>query len=199
MTHVFPRSLVDLFSTPWDSDPAYISLKRSLITYHSLLKSSRLTNGALASLPLPRTKRTSNPKNTLPIPGRLSTILPLLRETFSVLIRLPLFLVPLLVHLPAYYVTRWVGDKSARDEETMAQNKLVVGLFVFLAIYSFWFWIIFALFRSTPIGAVVAAITIWGMEFYHGRLIDDNYLRCILPFRLNEAAQADHWYPHSQS
>jgi glycerol-3-phosphate O-acyltransferase/dihydroxyacetone phosphate acyltransferase len=171
--------LVDLFSTPWDSDPAFISLKRALITYHSLLKSSSLTNGALASLPLPRTKRVPNSKNALPIPGRLATIFPLLRETFSVLIRLPLFLVPLLVHLPIYYVTRWVGDRSALDEESMAQNKLVVGLLSFLAIYSFWFWIIFALFRSTPIGAVVAAITIWGIEFYHGRLIDDNYLRYV--------------------
>jgi len=170
-------SLVDLFSTPWDADPAYVSLKRALITYHSLLKSSDLTNAALASLPLPRVKRSPNSKNAIPIPSRLSTILPLLRETFGVLISLPLFLVPLLVHLPIYYVTRWVGNKSVREEETMAQNKLVVGLIALFAIYSFWFWIIFALFLGTPIGAFIAIITIWGLEFYHGRLIDDNYLR----------------------
>ena len=171
------HSLVDLFSTPWDSDPSFISLKKAMITYHSLLKSSRLTNGALATLPLPRTKRTANSKGPLPIPSRLSTVLPLLRETFNVLIRLPLFLVPLLIHLPIYYLTRWIGDRSAREEETMAQNKLVVGLFAVFGIYTFWFWIIFALFWSTPMGALIAFVTICALEYYHGRLIDDNYLR----------------------
>lgn len=166
---------MDLFSTPLDSDPAFISLKRALITYHSLLKSSRLTNGALATLPLPRTKRDS--KGSLPIPSRLSTVLPLLHETFNVLIRLPLFFVPLLVHLPIYYLTRWVGNRSAREEETMAQNKVVVGLFTLFTIYTFWFWIIFALFWQSSVGAVVGLVTIVSMEAYHGKLIDDNYLR----------------------
>ncbi|KIM26219.1 hypothetical protein M408DRAFT_330764 [Serendipita vermifera MAFF 305830] len=171
------QTLVDLFSTPWDSDPAFISLKRALITYHSLLKSSNLTNGALASLPLPRTKHAQGAKGPLPIPSRLSTVLPLLQETFNVLIRLPLFLVPLLVHWPIYSLTRWVGDRSSREEETMAQNKVVVGLAALFSIYTFWFWVIFALFWSTPMGAVVALITICAMEFYHSKLIDDNYIR----------------------
>ena len=102
---------------------------------------------------------------------------PLLRESVAVGIRLPIFLVPMLVHLPIYWVTQWVGEKSAHEEEAVAQNKAVVGLILCLAIYSVWFWVIWALFWATGVGAVIAALTVWAMASYHSKLIDDNYIR----------------------
>jgi glycerol-3-phosphate O-acyltransferase / dihydroxyacetone phosphate acyltransferase len=172
---MFLIRLVDLFSTPWDSDPSFISLKKALITYHSLLKSTHLTNATLSSLPLPTRKDVASAHNQLP--SRFSTVLPLLLETIAVLIRLPFFFVPLIIHIPIYYTTRWIGNKSAHEEESMAQNKVVVGLLMLFAIYGFWFCMIWMLFWMTPIGAIVAASTMWLLAFYHGKLIDDNYIR----------------------
>ncbi|CCA73592.1 related to glycerol-3-phosphate-acyltransferase-Laccaria bicolor [Serendipita indica DSM 11827] len=165
------QTLVDLFATPWDADPSFVALKKALITYHSLLKSTHLTNGALSTLPLSKRRSTDS------VPSRMSTIGPLLRESVAVGIRLPLFLVPMLVHLPIYWVTRWVGEKSAEDEEAVAQSKAVVGLILCLTIYSVWFWIISALFWATGLGFVIAALTVWAMASYHSKLIDDNYIR----------------------
>ncbi|KAG8812462.1 hypothetical protein FRB91_011427 [Serendipita sp. 411] len=167
------QTLVDAFSTPWDSDPEFVSLKRSLITYHSLLKSTHLTNGELSHLPLSKSRKSSSE----PVPPRLSTILPLLRESIAVLIRLPLFLVPLMINVPIYWMTRWVGEKAAVDEESVAQSKIVVGLVLFLVIHSFWFWVIWIFLAITPIGALIAAVSVWALATYHRRLIDDNYIR----------------------
>ncbi|KAG8813107.1 hypothetical protein FRC17_001671 [Serendipita sp. 399] len=168
------QTLVDVFSTPWDSDSEFVALKRSLITYYSLLKTTHLTNGELANLPLSQSRKASSES---PVPSRLSTILPLLRESIAVLIRLPLFLVPLMINLPIYWTTRWAGEKASVDEESIAQSKVVVGLVLFIAIHGFWFWIIWMCLAVTPIGALIAGTSVWGLATYHQKLIDDNYLR----------------------
>lgn len=70
-----------------------------------------------------------------------------------------------------------MAKRSEREEESVAQNKVVVGLFLLFGIYSFWFWAIWALFWLTPIGAIVAAATVYSMAVYFHSLIDDSYLR----------------------
>jgi len=173
----FYDSLVDLF-TSHSTDESYLELKRALMTYHSLLKTSHLTNETLALLPLPRNL---DPRRPTPFPSRITTFLVLIRDTLSALIRLPLFLVPLLVHLPIYTISRWVGKQSEVEEETMAQNKVVVGLLGLLGAYGTMFWFIWALLGGWWINGMVAACTVYVFGIYHVRLIDDNYLRYV-PF-----------------
>jgi len=125
------QTLVDLFSTP-DASPNFNSAKRNLLEYYSLLQSSHLTNSVLSSLPLPRSL---DPNIPAPVPSRLFTLIILVRDTISALIRLPFFLFPLLVHLPVYFMGR-LGAKLVQDEEeTQAQNKVVFGLLSLMLIY----------------------------------------------------------------
>ena len=171
----FYYRLVDLFASR-STNESYLELKRELITYHSLLKTTHLTNETLALLPLPRNL---DPRRPTPIPSRITTFLVLIRDTLSALLRLPLFLVPLLVHFPIYSISRWVGKQSEVEEETMAQNKLVVGLLGLLVAYGMMFWFIWALLGGWWINGLVAAFTVYGFGIYHVRLIDDNYLRYV--------------------
>ncbi|KAF5385969.1 hypothetical protein D9615_002530 [Tricholomella constricta] len=170
---VISQTLVDLFSTP-NATPNFNSAKRNLLEYYSLLQSSHLTNSVLSSLPLPRSL---DPNTPAPVPSRLYTILILIRDTISALIRLPFFLFPLIVHSPVYFMGR-LGAKLVKDEEeTQAQNKVVFGLLSLLLIYPAAFFFLWALLWYTPIGALLAAATVYLFANYHNRMIDDNYER----------------------
>ncbi|KAH8116623.1 hypothetical protein DFH11DRAFT_1829583 [Phellopilus nigrolimitatus] len=165
------QTLVDLFSTP-DATANMTHVRRRLLEYYSLLQSSKLTNSALSALPLPKTL---DPRRAEPLPSRLRTLLLLLRDTLSVLVRLPFFLFPLLVHLPAYLASRWAARLVEDEEETQAQNKVVIGLLLLVLIYPAAFFFLWALLWYTPIGALVAATIVWLFAVYHNKLIDDNY------------------------
>ncbi|THH02962.1 hypothetical protein EW145_g6650, partial [Phellinidium pouzarii] len=165
------QTLVDLFSTP-GATANMVHVKRRLLEYYSLLQSSRLTNSALSSLPLPKTL---DPRRAEPLPSRLRTLFLLLRDTLSVLVRLPFFLFPLVLHLPAYLAGRWAAGLVEDEEETQAQFKVVFGLLFLVMIYPAVFFFLWALFWYTPTGAVVAAVTVWLFAVYHVKLIDDNY------------------------
>ncbi|KAG5653047.1 hypothetical protein H0H81_002564 [Sphagnurus paluster] len=170
---VVSQTLVDLFSTP-NPSPNFNSAKRHLLEYYSLLQSSHLTNSVLSSLPLPRSL---DPNVPAPVPSRLLTILILIRDTISALIRLPFFLFPLIVHLPVYFMGR-LGARLVKDEEeTQAQNKVVFGLLSLMLIYPASFFFLWALFWFTPIGALLAAGTVYMLANYHNRMINDNYER----------------------
>ncbi|EJD02575.1 uncharacterized protein FOMMEDRAFT_122573 [Fomitiporia mediterranea MF3/22] len=165
------QTLVDLFSTP-DATTNTTQVKRRLLEYYSLLQSSKLNNSALSSLPLPKTL---DPRRPEPLPSRLRTLLVLWRDTLSVLVRLPFFLFPLLVHLPAYLASRAAARLVEDEEETQAQNKVVVGLILMIMIYPAAFLFLWALFWYTPVGAVVAATTVWLFAVYHVKMIDNVY------------------------
>lgn len=162
------RSLVDLFSTP-KATPNIAQVRRRLLEYYSLLQSSKLHNSALASLPL---SKTLDPRRAEPLPSRLRTLLILLRDTMSVLVRLPFFLFPLAVHLPAYLASQAAARLAEEEEETQAQNKVVFGLILLVLIYPAAFFFLWALFWYTPIGAVASAITVWLFAVYHVKMID---------------------------
>lgn len=169
-------SLVDLFTAPSPA-PDLEKVHTDLLTYYSLLESTKLTHAALIDLPLPRTLDPAVPSR---IPTRLATLSVLIRDTIACLIRLPFFLFPLLVHIPAYAMGR-VGARLVEDEEeTQAQNKIFFSLLSLGLIYPAMFFFLWALFWLTPAGFVVAGICVWAFALYHVRLIDDNYEQYVL-------------------
>lgn len=165
---------MDVFSTP-DVAPNFNSTKRSLLEYYSLLQSSHLTNSVLSTLPLPRTL---DPNTPATVPGRLFTILILIRDTISALIPLPLFIVPLIVHLPAYIMGRVGAKLVEHEEETQAQNKVAFGLLSLFLIYLASFFFLWALFGYTLVSALIAVCTVYMFAVYHTKMIDRKHL-CI--------------------
>lgn len=166
------QTLVDLFSTK-DVTVNYNSVRRHLLEYYSLLQSTHLTNSVLASLHLPATL---SPTRPTPLPSRLFTLSILIRDTLAVLIRLPIFFLPLLLHLPVYIMGRRAARLSEHEEETQAQNKVVVSLLLLLLIYPTTFWLLWAVLSYSSTGALVAALTVWAFAYYHTRLVNDNYV-----------------------
>ncbi|KAH8077503.1 glycerol-3-phosphate-acyltransferase [Cristinia sonorae] len=166
------QTLVDLFSTP-ELVPNFNSIKRNLLSYYSLLQSTHLTNSVLSSLPLPRTL---DPLRPIPLPSRLLTLSILVRDSLSSLVRLPLFVLPLLIHAPAYVVGKMAAKLVEDEEETQAQNKAVFGLFfVAVLVYPALFFFLWSCLRYTSTGALVAVGFLSLLAVYHNRLINDNY------------------------
>jgi hypothetical protein len=58
------------------------------------------------------------------------------------------------------------------EEETQAQNKVAFGLLSLLLIYPATFFFLWALLWYTPIGAVVAAVSVYLFAVHHNRTID---------------------------
>jgi glycerol-3-phosphate O-acyltransferase / dihydroxyacetone phosphate acyltransferase len=160
--------LVDLFSTP-DAAPNFPALRRSLLEYYSLLQSAQLTNSVLSSLPLPRTL---DPHQPVALPSRLFTLLVLIRDSLASLIRLPFFILPLIVHFPAYVMGQLGARLVIDEEETQAQNKVLCGMFLLMLIYPTAFLVMWAFLWFTPIGAILSATLVWLFAVYHNKLIN---------------------------
>ncbi|KAI0267041.1 glycerol-3-phosphate-acyltransferase [Gloeopeniophorella convolvens] len=165
------QTLVDLFSTP-NATPNFQAVRRSLLEYYSLLQSAQLTNSVLSSLPLPRTL---DPRQPVALPSRLFMILILIRDSLACLVRLPFFILPLIVHLPAYIMGQLGARLVIDEEETQAQNKVLFGMFLLMLIYPTAFLFMWAFLWFTPIGAILSASLVWLFAMYHNKLINDNY------------------------
>ena len=166
--------MVDLFSTK-DATANFNSVKRNLLEYYSLLQTTELTNSVLSALPLPRTL---DPDHPTPLPGRLRTLGVLIRDSISVLARLPFFIFPLIAHMPIYILGRLGARLVEHEEETQAQSKVLIGLlFLLLIIYPLAFWLLWALLLYTRTGAVLAAVTVWLFAMYHTKLINGEFFR----------------------
>ncbi|GJE90098.1 glycerol-3-phosphate-acyltransferase [Phanerochaete sordida] len=165
------QTLVDLFSTP-DLVPRFNATKKALLTYYSLLQSSNLTNTALSTLPLPLDL---DPNRPVALPSRLRTLSILVAETLAAVVRLPLFVVPLLVHAPAYAFAR-VGAKLVEDEEeTQAQNKVAFGLLLLMIVYTSIGIFVWSILSYTVVGALLATGFVFLFAWYHNSLIDEYY------------------------
>ncbi|KIJ18508.1 hypothetical protein PAXINDRAFT_167112 [Paxillus involutus ATCC 200175] len=169
---IISQTLVDLFSAN-DTTPNFASVRRRLLEYYSLLQSTHLTNSVLSSLPLPATL---SPRNPAPLPSRLLTLSILVSDTVAALVRLPFFFLPLLPHLPVYVMGRLAASLGEHEEESQAQNKVVIGLLLLMLIYPVTFWVLWAVFSYSSYGALLAAITVWAFAYYHTRLVNDNYM-----------------------
>lgn len=170
------NSLADLFSTT--SNESISSLKSLLVTYRQLLVSSRLSNASLTDIPLPQTL---DPNAKVSLPNRFSTLWLLIKDSLAAFIRLPVFFVPLIFHLPVYFVGT-LGARLVEDElETQAQMKIAFGLLLSFLTYPVMFFTFWAVFRQLPLGAAIAAGVVWLLGRYHAALIDENYeglVRC---------------------
>ncbi|ODN73335.1 hypothetical protein L202_07874 [Cryptococcus amylolentus CBS 6039] len=163
------QTLVDIFCTANEKIEA---LKDLLATYHRLLTSSRLSNSALAELSLPNQL---NPKSAVTLPNRFSTLWLLIKDSLNCLVRLPFFIVPMLIHLPVY-VVGILGARLAEDElETQAQTKITFGLILSFLTYPVLFFSLYAVLKQWTFGAVIAAVSVWMLGRYHSTLIDENY------------------------
>jgi glycerol-3-phosphate O-acyltransferase / dihydroxyacetone phosphate acyltransferase len=148
-------------------------VRRHLLEYYSLPQSSRLSNSVLSSLPLPNSL---DPHTPATLPSRLFTLLILLRDSISAASRLPFFLLPLLIHLPVYLMSRLGASFVEDEEETQAQNKVAFGLLSSLLIYPATFFFLWALFYYNPVGAFIAAFTVYSFASYHNKTIDGKYI-----------------------
>lgn len=149
--------------------PRFNATKKALLTYYSLLQSSHLTNSALSTLPLPLDL---DPNRPVTLPSRLRTLSVLVAESLTASVRLPLFLVPLVVHAPAYYFGR-LGAKLAEDEEeTQAQNKVVFGLLLLMIVYTSIGIFVWSMLSYTVTGALLATGFVFTFAWYHNSLID---------------------------
>ncbi|KAM5533716.1 hypothetical protein V8D89_012589, partial [Ganoderma adspersum] len=167
------QTLVDLFSTP-DLVPNMNAIKRHLLAYYSLLESTHLTNSVLSSLPLPATL---DPRQPVPLPSRLLTLSLLVRDSIALLLPLPFFIVPIVLHAPAYAMGYFGARLAEDEEETQAQNKVVFGLLLLLMIYPAAFFFVWAFLWYTPVGALVAGSFVFLFAMYHNRLINHSYDR----------------------
>ena len=105
----------------------------------------------------------------------------LIRDTLAVLIHLPFFLFPLIVHAPVYIIGRLGARLVEDEEETQAQNKVVFGLLLLLMIYPAAFFFLWALFMYTRIGALLAAVTVYMFAVYHNQMINGKLFYYIHP------------------
>jgi glycerol-3-phosphate O-acyltransferase/dihydroxyacetone phosphate acyltransferase len=94
------------------------------------------------------------------------------RDSISSLARLPFFLFPLIVHIPVYVMGRLGAQLVEDEEETQAQNKVVIGLLLLLLIYPAAFFFLWALFLYTPTGALLAGLTVYLFAVYHNKMIN---------------------------
>ncbi len=163
------QTLTDLFAT---EDERIDRLKATLVRYHQLLFSSRLSNSALTDLPLPKDL---DPAQPVPVPGRLRTLALLIKDTIVSSVQFPLFVIPFLFHLPVYAIGMFGASLAEDEEETRAQMKVFLGLFLSIVMYPFFFLFFLWLFWAVPLSFFMAAGAVWLLNKYHTALIDQNY------------------------
>ena len=81
--------------------------------------------------------------------------------------------------MPIYILGRLGARLVEHEEETQAQNKVVIGLLFLLFIYPLAFWLLWALLLYTRTGAVLAAVTVWLFAVYHTKLINGMFCQNI--------------------
>ncbi|KAJ9115588.1 hypothetical protein QFC20_000913 [Naganishia adeliensis] len=167
------QTLVDMFSPPTPIKQLQ-ELKDLLNKYNRLLVTAKLTNNELSDLPLPESLE---PSSTTPLPTKFSTAWLLLKDTISSAIRLPFFLIPMVVHLPIYVMARMGANIAKEEMETQAQMKVAFGLLFSLAVYPVIFFALWVLFGFTSVGALIAGVLVYGFNTSHRSMVDANYTR----------------------
>ena len=67
---------------------------------------------------------------------------------------------------------RLAAGLSEHEEESQAQNKVVIGLLLLMLIYPAAFWVLWAVLSFTSHGALVAGLSVWAFAYYHTRLVN---------------------------
>jgi hypothetical protein len=170
------NSLVDLFSPESQYAEYASSARKTLIAYENLLREQHFTGASLNALPMPSIL---DPQTVARPPDRLRTLWALIRATFSSVLFLPFFILPLLAHLPIYIIGKITQVYLNNDEpEAFAQNKIVFSLLVLIVfIFPITFFFTWAVFLFTPIGFLLALGWTVLFSIYHTKLVDRNYSR----------------------
>lgn len=164
------QMLVDFFADA-KPDSKKAALQALLLAYHHSLRLTHLTHYSLTGVPLPAALDPSIPHT---LPTRFRVAFSLLFSASASLIRLPLFIVPLIVHLPIYLITKY-SLRLSRMEEDHAQFKIALGLIFAILTYPTLFVFSWFVLFLTPIGGILALGFVWLFAVYHNTMIDDNY------------------------
>lgn len=151
-------------------------LKDLLNKYNNLLVTAKLTNNELSDLPLPESLE---PSRSTTLPTKFATIWLLIKDTISCVVRLPFFLVPMVVHLPIYVMARMGANIAKEELETQAQMKVAFGLLFSFAVYPVIFFALWVLLGFTALGGLIAAALVYGFNMSHKSLVDANYTQCV--------------------
>ena len=180
-------------------------VKAELLRLHDSLKELSLSNQALGNVPL---ARDLDPAKDVALPTRLGTLWNLIKDTIASAVRLPFFVLPLALHTPAYLAAKLtVRLVNPVEEESFAQNKIVIGLGLLVIIYPTLFFCVWVFLFMSPIGAMLAfglcvvslsflppvctpghpsltsgflggARSVWAFALYHVSLVDDVCIAC---------------------
>lgn len=74
-------------------------------------------------------------------------------------------------------MSRYGAKLAVDEEETQAQNKIAFGLLLTAISYGTLFWLIWAVFWLSPLGAVIGASAVYLLYTFYLRMIDDFYAR----------------------
>jgi hypothetical protein len=99
----------------------------------------------------------------------------LIKDTIVSSVQFPLFVIPFLFHLPVYAIGMFGASLAEDEEETRAQMKVFLGLFLSIVMYPFFFLFFLWLFWAVPLSFFMAAGAVWLLNKYHTALIDQNY------------------------
>lgn len=163
------QTLVNIFSNPSPS-PQLSALKTLLLAYQSTLQTTKLTHYTLSSVSLPSTLDPSIPH---PLPSRFRALRSIILLTISSALRLPFFIIPFIVHLPIYVISKY-SLRISKKEEDISQNKIMLGLILAVVTYSTLFVTAWMMLFLTPVGAFFAFGFTWLFVVYHNSIIDDN-------------------------
>lgn len=95
-------------------------LQKLLLEYAANLAKTGLSNNALGPRSLPSTM---DPEQSVRIPDRLTSLLYLVVDTCSSLLRFPFFFLPLVLHLPLYIAGRISSRVFPTDPESFARQS----------------------------------------------------------------------------
>ncbi|CAG8503517.1 1638_t:CDS:2 [Acaulospora colombiana] len=103
--------------------------------------------------------------------SKLRALCTFLYESLKFFIQLPFFLPALFFHWPIYVLGK-VSVKFEKYEESMAQNKIMLGLVWLMISYTILFFMVWTMLFYTPLGLVLAAGAVFIFAWYHVALVD---------------------------
>ncbi|RHZ49022.1 hypothetical protein Glove_535g47 [Diversispora epigaea] len=165
------QSLINFYTNTTSDEVT--SLKTSLNQYKTALDDFSLLNADI--------KRYE--KHILSIPRAFYT---LIYELFTFFIQLPFFLPGIIFHWPIYVLGK-ISVKFEKYEESIAQNKIMLGLTWLIISYTTLFFILWISLFFTSSGFVLGAGVVFMFAWYHNTFVDshyDKFKELIASFRL---------------
>ena len=78
----------------------------------------------------------------------------------------------MIVRSPVYVMGQLGARLVIDEEETQAQNKVLLGMFFLMLTYPTAFVVMWTFLWFTPVGAILSATLVWLFAVYHNKLIN---------------------------